>query len=266
MRFTLSDGVEVQYEIEGEGAPLLFLPGILGNVDTYRPIVRRLSGRFRCVRLEFAGQGETRIDARTSAEDYAITRHTADVLELVDHLGLKRFGLVGLSFGSVVSVSIAGTRPEAVDRICLLAALLCNSTEQYQNWSRVWEQSTITPELLARVTAGLVYSESMLARYPDMIPQMQELFEQLDEPHLQAFRYNLQAARSFDVETAFGQVTHPLALIHGDQDLIHPLEDLRAVLEGARPDASLHELPAAGHGIHVEQPAAIAEVVGGFFA
>ncbi len=266
MQFRLSDGVEIQYEIEGEGPTLVFLPGILGNVDTYLPIVKRLRDRYRCVRLEFAGQGATMIDPRPSAEGYAIPRHTADVLELVDHLALERFGLVGLSFGSEVSVSLAGTRPEAVNKVCLLAALLRNRTEHYQNWNRVWEQSTVTPDLLTRVTAGLVYSEAMLSQYPDMIPNMREAFESVDAQHLQAFRYNLQAARTYDVESAFEQVRQPLRLIHGEADLVHPVAELRGVLERLRPDAELSELPGAGHGIHVENPAFIADAVAGFFA
>lgn len=264
MHVRITEGFELSYCVEGEGQPLLFLPGILGDATTFVPVVELLKDRYRCITVEFAGQGETVIDGLTKAGDFSIDAQADAVSALLDELALESPYLVGLSFGSVVSVCLAHRQPERFPKIALLGSLLRNQTYHYQNSNRMWGMASHDDEWFARITAGLVYSETFWRKFPDMLDNIKERLGALNEQKRQAFRWNLEGIAAFPVEPQFQALRQPMLCVHGVEDVVHPIRELREVVAG-NPAAQLVELPGVGHGLHHEAPGEIAEQLLRFF-
>lgn len=97
---------------------LLFLHGVAGALTRWRHQIRRFSGEYRLVALDFRGHGES----EPSRGNYAFGEFLEDVRAVVEHRELpRRFVLVGHSFGGAVAAAYAGEEPRRVERLVLLA-------------------------------------------------------------------------------------------------------------------------------------------------
>src|SRR4051794_29738800 len=112
------NGVELWYEDTGGAGPVILLHhGYTGSHDSWPPIVAQLQGRFRCVMMDCRGAG----DSAHPEDGYTIEQYAADVIGLVDALGIDRFTYVGHSMGGGVGYCLGLTEPQRLERLVLVA-------------------------------------------------------------------------------------------------------------------------------------------------
>ena len=108
-RLPSTDGVEVAvYDLGGEGRPLLLVHPTSFCAQVLAPLARSLTPRFRCWSVDLRGHG------RTTSPDglaYAWSGFAADVLAVVDGLGLDRPFAVGHSSGGAAVLLAEAERP-----------------------------------------------------------------------------------------------------------------------------------------------------------
>lgn len=102
------------------GVPLVALHGWLDNAAGFT-LLARLLPDVRLIALDLAGHGLS--DHRPAGQPYYIWDNVADVLALVDELGLARVALLGHSMGAGVASLFAGAFPERVSQLFLLDGL-----------------------------------------------------------------------------------------------------------------------------------------------
>lgn len=109
--------------VQGDGAPVVLLPGMLDSRAAYRHLRPLLvaAGR-RVITLDLRGFGESSI----AWDDYSPAAIATDVLALLDHLGIGRAALVANSYTGATVVKVAGDAPERVAGIVLLDAFVEN--------------------------------------------------------------------------------------------------------------------------------------------
>ncbi|MGW6701284.1 alpha/beta fold hydrolase, partial [Nocardia sp. NPDC055049] len=95
-RWFESSAGRVHYIDEGSGIPILFCHGSPTWSFLYRKIIGQLGDRFRCVAVDYPGFG---LSERPPGYGYTIAEHAAVVGELVDHLGLDQFVVMGQDWG-----------------------------------------------------------------------------------------------------------------------------------------------------------------------
>ncbi len=106
MYATASDGVRLAFDDHGQGTPLLCLPGLTRNMDDFDPVVAAFSDRARIIRMDFRGRGAS---GHAPFQTYSIPQEAADVLSLLDHLGLEKVAILGTSRGGLVAMVLAMT-------------------------------------------------------------------------------------------------------------------------------------------------------------
>ncbi len=264
MQYNLSDGTTMGYEIHGTGDPLVFLPGILGSTKTYEPIIDKIKQKNTCIAIELVGQGETIFSESLSPDYFSVNQHTENVIQLLQHLEVKKFNIIGLSFGSVVSINLANKLGDNIEKIVLLATLLCNKTSHYKNWNKLWSDCSYDLEKFTRLGIGILFSEQFLEAIDDPYQAINQLYSVITENNLKAFRYNLASASDFDIPPAFSSLKQDIKFIHGEHDIIHPLHELQSFLSNVDRLEALHVIPKAGHGIHVEANEVICEEISNF--
>jgi pimeloyl-ACP methyl ester carboxylesterase len=102
----------------GEGPPLLYLHPNGFCAGFFHPIARRLGDGFRCVGVDLRAHGGS--DEPPDPAGYAYRELAADVLAMLDQLGITEFDVVGQSLGGGVAIVIDELAPGRVRR-----ALLC---------------------------------------------------------------------------------------------------------------------------------------------
>ncbi|WP_338548659.1 alpha/beta fold hydrolase [Roseovarius phycicola] len=115
-RFTTSDGLSLYYEDEGQGAPILCLAGLTRNVTDFTYLMPHLTGH-RVIRMDYRGRGKS--DYAEDFMSYSILREGQDAIELMDHLGIDRFTLIGTSRGGLIAMALSVTHPGRMNGVVL---------------------------------------------------------------------------------------------------------------------------------------------------
>ena len=125
------DGISIAYEESGQGEPLLLIMGLGGQLTDWPPdLVDLLAERFRVVRFDNRDIGlSTKIDAkppgfwanlraaitgRQSKATYRLTDMANDAVGVLDHLGIERAQVVGVSMGGMIAQQMAIDHPSRV--------------------------------------------------------------------------------------------------------------------------------------------------------
>ena len=115
-RFVDLDGVRFHVAEAGTGEPLVMLHGWPQNWYLWRHLVAPLSARYRLVMPDLRGFGWS--DAPPGG--YRKEQLAADVIGILDGLGIDRFRLMGHDWGGLVSYLVALRQPERVERMVIL--------------------------------------------------------------------------------------------------------------------------------------------------
>jgi non-heme chloroperoxidase len=100
--FTLSDGVPLWYEDQGEGPVVLLVPGWTYTTRFYDKQLSDLSRDHRIVSLDLRGHG----NSGKTPDGHSLSQYASDILELVDALGLEDVTYVGWATAASVGVHV----------------------------------------------------------------------------------------------------------------------------------------------------------------
>lgn len=112
------NGIKVWYAEFGQGEPVLFLHGGLGNSDYWGEQVRAFKDRYRVIVMDSRGHGRS----TRNASPFGYDLMASDVVGLLDHLKIKKVALVGWSDGAIIGLDIAMHHPERLSKLFAFAA------------------------------------------------------------------------------------------------------------------------------------------------
>ena len=119
--FVKTNGIRIHaHDHGGDGPTLVLIPGLTANARCFDGVAAALGGSLRLVAPDMRGRGLS----DKPEGSYSIVEHAADVLGLLDALGIERAWLGGHSFGGMLTMAIAARHPERVERAILLDATL----------------------------------------------------------------------------------------------------------------------------------------------
>ena len=113
--FTARDGARLAYADEGEGLPLLCLPGLtrtMADFDYLRPHLPPC----RLIRMDYRGRGASEW---TGAATYTVPQEGQDALALLDHLGVEKAAVLGTSRGGLIGMLLAALAKDRMIGLCL---------------------------------------------------------------------------------------------------------------------------------------------------
>ena len=108
--FVTSDGVLISFDDVGSGHPFVFIHGWAATRRFWHFQIERLSEQYRTVALDLRGHGDSQ---KQGDLDFSVERMAEDVRELIEHLQLDGFILVGHSLGGVVAARVSASSRSA---------------------------------------------------------------------------------------------------------------------------------------------------------
>ncbi len=112
-------GASIEYNVQGEGEPMLLIHGAL-IADSWAPVLDRLSERYRVIyyyRRGFRSSAPVR-------EANTVTAEAADAAALLEHLDIEKAHVAGHSFGAITSLQLAVDHPERIHALAVLEPAL----------------------------------------------------------------------------------------------------------------------------------------------
>lgn len=118
------DGTRIAVRIAGEGPPLVLLHGFPENHRCWLPVLPALSARFRCILPDLRGYGDSDAPADDAGHaTYSKRRMAADLVAVLDALGLGRVHLAGHDRGARAAYRFALDHPNRLDRLAILEVI-----------------------------------------------------------------------------------------------------------------------------------------------
>jgi pimeloyl-ACP methyl ester carboxylesterase len=264
-RFLTPDGLSLAYSDEGEGLPLLCLPGLTRDNADFDDLAAALDGRHRLIRLTFRGRGAS--DRDPEFLNYNPGREAADVIAFLDHLGLDRVVVVGTSRGGLVALVLAAI---AKDR---LAAVLLNDIGPEvapEGLATIMTYLGVPPKAQTFPEVAAALRARMAPAFPDLPDARWETlarrwFTAPDggvgltyDPKLRDAVEAVSAQPAADLWPLFDALAGiPLAVVRGaNSDLLAPATV--AKMRERRPDLIVAEVPRRGHVPFLDEPEALA--------
>jgi pimeloyl-ACP methyl ester carboxylesterase len=114
MAFANNNGVRIHYQVEGVGPPLVILHGFTDSIVTWYEVgyVDALRGRRKLILIDARGHGES--DKPHSTAAYSTEKRVADVVAVLDNLGIDRADIWGYSMGGRSCFAMARHAPDRV--------------------------------------------------------------------------------------------------------------------------------------------------------
>ncbi len=116
--FAKINGVNIWYQIKGEGEPVVLIPGGPGNSHLYfTPWFDKLTKNYKVIYFDGFGRGKS--SRAKSKEEYSFQRDVDDLEGLRKALGFDKWSVLGHSYGGMVAQAYAIQHPDAVDKLIL---------------------------------------------------------------------------------------------------------------------------------------------------
>ncbi|MUV38260.1 Haloacetate dehalogenase [Lentibacillus sp. JNUCC-1] len=246
------NGIDLYYEDEGQGQPIVLLHGLTGSHLMLRAEQARFQSEYRVVALDARGHGKS-----DKPESYTLNDHIEDVLALINYLKLDNVVLLGMSMGTYVAQGVAIQAPEKVDKIILVSGAAHGDTSS-------------TEGLMARHAdelEGLTFEEQMGEMAPHIFHDLDAVGAWLaDMPSgLTAKQQEAAAAAlsKYDFRPDLATVTVPVLVISGRHDGLNPPGQGKEIADHI-PNAKFVVFENSGHAPNVEEPEAYFQLVDDF--
>jgi 3-oxoadipate enol-lactonase/4-carboxymuconolactone decarboxylase len=244
----------MHHRIDGpSAAPTVLLANSLGTTfHMWDEQIAPLTEHVQVLRYDHRGHGPS----PAPPGPYSIAGLGGDVLELLDHLGLERVSVAGLSLGGMVGIWLAANHPERVDRLVLCAtAPVLGPKDMWASRAalvRAGGTASLLPDLFERW-----FTPRSCSDRPDMIERFTEMLSAVDG---EGYACCCEAIASMDQRNELSRITAPTMCIFGAADPVTPPE-AGEVLRRQIAEAGLVVIPRAAHLANVEQPAAFTRAI-----
>lgn len=257
-----SDGLALH--LEGDGEPTVLMLHGLGYASwEAQPVRAELGAEFGLWSLDNRGTGRSdSFDGECSIDQLA-----EDAAVAIRQLG-GPLVVVGHSMGGYIAQALAAKHPDLVRGLVLIATSPGGPDSQAvpTETRRAWtEASGLAPTDYARHTMPLSFRPGWTDEHPEAFERL--LGMRLAHPTTQdVWRAQFTAAEDFLANgTTLGRTGIPTLVIHGMQDRVVPVAN-GGLLSRQLPTSEYHEVPGAGHLVHLEQPALVANLITTFTA
>ncbi|MEB3755367.1 MAG: alpha/beta hydrolase [Desulfurococcales archaeon] len=215
-------GVRTSYKVYGEGKPIVLIHGLNSNKEEFSPLIPEFSRQFMVVTYDLPGHGESEApNGLFKISDFA--RH---LRELVEKLNIQKPHILGFSMGGGIALEYALSYPYNTDKLILVSSS-ARLGKLFQN------------------------------EYYELIAVFRDIWSNIQSnPIIWALRGLIGWDRSRDL----GKVGNPTLIIHGDNDIIIPVEEAY-LLHKSIPGSKLVIIKGVGHDALIEKHHEIIRII-----
>jgi 3-oxoadipate enol-lactonase len=241
-----ADGTRLAYWTAGAGEPVVLVHGLSGHHGLWRRQVPALAERHLVITLDVRGHGES----GKPREPWDVSTLAGDLVALLDHLGLERAALVGLSMGGGISQTTAILYPERVRGLALLSTSSSfpeSTRERFRHRAEVAERDGLAPLVDSMVERW--FTPEFAAAHPDAV-QRERAAVLANDPQAFAAACRANAARDWTAE--LHRIACPVLVLAGAGDP-GTASHSAAVFRRELRDVEVQVIDGASHLLPIEQ-------------
>ena len=245
----LPTGVDVYYEIEGSGDPLLLIMGTSADHTTWAAQVEAYRDHYTVITYDARGTGQS--THPEDVNDYSMRILADDAAALLDSIGVERAHVSGLSLGSATAQELAVNHPDKVATV-QLHCTWGRSDEWFIRMIETLETHVLHDDLAAYIRTGLLWvaSPTFINDQPDDVEAFERgvVIENPHPPSKAGVLGHIHADKTHDALGRLGSIEVPTLITSGEVDWQVPTRYGLAVQQ-AIPGSTMHVFrgPHASH-------------------
>ena len=258
-----ADGATLAVSVDGDGEPLLLIPGLGATRRVFDPLVPALRTRHRVIRFDPRGVGES--ERGTAPLTMAVL--AGDAVAAVDAVsGSEAIDVFGASMGGVVAQRLVVDHPDRVRTLILAATQPPGShaiPADPASRAALLGRGAHTPEEAYRIACTVLYSPQFQRAHPEFIDEQVRVRAQ-HPVAARVFRDQLAAmSAASELWNELPAIIAATLVMHGTADVVSPFENAHLLVRRI-PGARLRGFDGSGHLFFHERPDESARVISEF--
>ena len=219
-RFANSNGTNIYYQIRGEGEPLVLLMGFGADGNVWEKHVAEYQKHFQCILLDNRGVGRS----DQPEGPYTTAMMAADTIAVMDHAGVRKARVAGISMGGAIAQELALNYPDRVEKLVLIS-----TWPRFNNYAKTVYQNLIKLRRTSKPGDFMELLQLWIYAPPFYEKGLKELKEGQagaaanENPQTQnGFEGQLHACMNHDTVDRLHQISVPTLITVGDMDIFTP--------------------------------------------
>jgi pimeloyl-ACP methyl ester carboxylesterase len=213
------DGLTINYDVQGEGEPLLLIPYTSADHACYAFQLPAYTEHFSCIALDLPGSGES----DKPAGPYSTEGYADQVAAFLGAIGIERAHVAGVSLGAAVGIHLAGRHPGCVRSLSLHGGW--HATDAYlrtvvEQWRTM---APALPSVADVVVEGIFpwcFTPEMYVDRPEFVDTLVDFVRGRPAQPLDAFLAQTDAVIAHDASAVLGKIAVPTLITFGARDLV----------------------------------------------
>ncbi len=259
--FIVVGGIRTHIAESGAGNPLVLIHG-LGGPLMWQRVIDPLANQFHVIVLDLPGWGESECPPLP----YSTCMYADFCVRLLDHLGLQKAMLVGISYGGQIAATAVGRNPDKIETLVLICSTGLSAESRLLRFKSFWPTFSAIAKTTALRNKSLMCMlarrsfHDIRSRPPDLC---EEFFRQLSRPgKREAWLNGLRNVYSPDdtFQTDLSLIRVPTLIVWGENDRTVP-KDAATQFHQNIPNSTLKFFAECGHSVPLEKPKELSETI-----
>jgi pimeloyl-ACP methyl ester carboxylesterase len=213
------NGIDIYYEIQGEGEPMVLIPYLAADQACYAFQVAEYAKHYTCYSVDLRGAGLSgQPDGVYTTELFA-----ADVAAFMQAAGIEQAHIFGLSLGAATGMWLAAKHPEKVKTLSLHSGWTASDPflrAVVESWQIIAQALDSVPEMIIQGIFPWCFTPEMYAARPEYVESLADFVRSRPMPPVDALIRQSGAVLAHDATAALGSIQAPTLITFGRHDLV----------------------------------------------
>ena len=213
------DGLTINYDVQGDGEPLLLIPYTSADHACWAFQLAAYGEHFSCIAVDLPGTGES----DKPPGPYATEGHADQLAAFLGAIGIERAHVAGMSLGAAVGMHLAARHPGRVRSLSLHSPW--HATDDYlkivvEQWRTLARSLPTVADVVIQSIFPWCFTPEMYVERPEFVDTLVDFVRGRPAQAVDAFLAQIDAVIAHDASAALGEIHVPTMITFGARDLV----------------------------------------------
>jgi pimeloyl-ACP methyl ester carboxylesterase len=232
-----ANGIDINYEVQGEGEPLVLIPYLAADQACYAFQVAEFAKSFTCFSVDLRGAGLSGKPDGT----YTTELLADDIAAFMQAAGIEQAHVFGVSLGAAAGMWLAAKHPARVRSLSLHSAWPCTDpflAAVVEGWRVMARALDSVTDMVIQGIFPWCFTPELYAARPEYVDSLADFVRSRPMPPVEAFIRQSQAVLTHDAQEVLGAIQAPVQVTFGRRDVVTSTR-FAGPLTAAIPDTEL---------------------------
>jgi pimeloyl-ACP methyl ester carboxylesterase len=213
------DRLTINYDVQGEGEPLLLIPYTSADHACFAFQLPAYTEHFSCIAIDLPGSGES----DKPAGPYSTDGYAHQVAAFLDAIEVERAHVAGVSLGAAVGIHLAARHPHRVRSLSLHSCW--DKSDGYlkivlEQWRTLASSLPTVADVVVQGIFPWCFTPAMYVERPEFVDMLVDFVRGRPAQPVEAFLAQIDAAIGHDASAVLGEIDAPTLITFGARDLV----------------------------------------------